>query len=145
MKIEITAFQYGDVQDNLFPFFSSFFISLWAFFSFITSNISHNSTSSSFCSPFNFVLHFFHLHWLGAWNEPFIPLDLLPPIYFPLSFLPILFFSPFYLSHCLNISPSTFSVPFSSSLSFSLIAWALHTWHTCSCLDDECDGGILPL
>ena len=56
MKIEITAFQYGDVQDNLFPFFSSFFISLWAFFSFITSNISHNSTSSSFCSPLNFVL-----------------------------------------------------------------------------------------
>ena len=93
----------------------------------------------------HFVLHFFHLHWLGAWNEPFIPLDLLPPIYFPLSFLPILFFSPFYLSHCLNISPSTFSVPFSSSLSFSLIAWALHTWHTCSCSDDKCDEGILPL
>lgn len=94
---------------------------------------------------FHFVLHFFHLHWLGAWNEPFIPLDLLPPIYFPLSFLPILFFSPFYLSHCLTISPSTFSVPFSSSLSFSLIAWALHTWHTCSCSDDKCDEGILPL
>lgn len=105
MKIEITAFQYGGVQDNLFPFFSSFFISLWAFFSFITSNISHNSTSSSpfilfslqFCSPFIlFSIFFIYTDWVLGMSHSF----------------PLIFFLPFISLFLFFLSSS--SLPFTS-------------------------------